>query len=605
MNDQRTPKIESADLNLEDLFKDFYCVPDFQREYVWGTEQVEKLLQDVQDEFYDEHNHLTPDREYFIGSIVACKDDNGVYQLIDGQQRMTTIFLVVCAIRDQLEELGETAPESLRKIIRDVAADPVTGDDVSKYRLVLQYEDSHDILERIADPGEPRPNGNGATASMRHIMEAYQSIRQFLRANFGTDVAELKKFRVAFLQRVKLIRILTPNLAHALKVFETINDRGIGLNAMDLLKNLLFMRTATSQYGKLKNRWKRLIDVLDKANEKPLRFLRYYVMSQYTIDVQEGLREDEIYDWFVKHSEDVGIEDDPLGVAAELVECAKSYRGFLKGKSPQGDDIPHLTNIAKLAGGAVRQHLILALAGRNLPSPLFAELIRNVENLFFCYLITREPTKYFERNFALWAPKLREVHDEDSLREFIDSYIRKDMAKRVRDVEYAMRELTQGRIQRYRLRYILAKLSQHVERQAWGNEVDETLDRFLSRKVEIEHILPQRPEPDAVEGFDKAEEYSDYVGRLGNLTLLEKTINGSVSNGGFAAKAPGYAESSFLLTKSIVQMPQVGNNTALNRAVAELRTFGHWQSDDIVARQAMLAALAKRVWLADVDGTES
>ena len=81
-------------------------MPDFQREYVWETEHVEKLLQDVQDEFYDEDNRLTPDREYFIGSIVACKDTAGVYQLIDGQQRMTTIFLVVCAIRGQLAELG-------------------------------------------------------------------------------------------------------------------------------------------------------------------------------------------------------------------------------------------------------------------------------------------------------------------------------------------------------------------------------------------------------------------------------------------------------------------------------------------------------------------
>lgn len=600
MAESQTPRIESADLNLEDLFKDFYCVPDFQREYVWGTEEVEKLLQDVQDEFYDEYNRLTPDREYFIGSIVACKDTHGIYQLIDGQQRMTTIFLVVCAIRDQLEELRETPPESLRKIIRDVTADPVTGDDVSKYRLVLQYEDSHDILERIADPGEPSPNGQNATASMRQIMEAYQSIRQFLRVNFDSDATELKKFRVAFLQRVKLIRILTPNLAHALKVFETINDRGVGLNAMDLLKNLLFMKTNTQDYGKLKNRWKQLIDVLDQAKEKPLRFLRYFVMSQYATD--GPLREDEIYDWFVAHTAEVGIDHDPLGVAAKLVDCARAYRGFLQGKSPSGDRVPHLQNIAKLAGGAVRQHLILALAGKHLPTPLFSELIRNVENLFFCYLITREPTKYFERNFALWAPRLKEADDEASLHRFIESYIHKDMAKRVRDVEYAMRELTQGRIQQYRLRYILAKLSQHVEKRAWGNEVDDTLDRFLSRKVEIEHILPQRPEAGVREAFDWPEEYQDFVGRLGNLTLLEKTINCSVSNSGFETKAPGYAESSFLLTKSIAQMPQVGGNTALNRAVAELRTFDTWTSEEIAARQDMLAKLAKRVWLADVNG---
>lgn len=604
MSESRAPRIESNDLNLEDLFKDFYCVPDFQREYVWETDHVEKLLQDVQDEFYDEENRLTPDREYFIGSIVACKDPGGVYQLIDGQQRMTTIFLVVCAIRDQLEELGQEAPESLRKIIRDVAADPTTGDDVSKYRLVLQYEDSRDILERIAEPSESLPNEDSATASMRNIMTAYHSIRQFLRANFPNNGQDLKRFRVALLQRVKLIRILTPNLAHALKVFETINDRGVGLNAMDLLKNLLFMRTESRHYQRLKNQWKMLVDVLDEADEKPLRFLRYYVMSQYTIDVRDGLREDQIYDWFVEHTPEVGIDRDPLGVAAHLVECAKAYRGFLKGKSPQDDNIPHLANIGKLAGGAVRQHLILALAGRHLPSDLFSELIRNVENLFFCYLITREPTKYFERNFAAWAPRLREVQDEEGLKMFIEGYIHKDMVKRIRDVEYAMQELAQGRIQKYRLRYILAKLTQHVEKAAWGNQVDDTLDRCLSANVEIEHILPQTPDPGVKEAFDKPEEYGEYLGRLGNLALLEKTINGSVRNGPFTAKLPGYAESSFLLTRSISQMPQVGSNTALNRAVAGLKTFATWTSKDIIERQEMLARLAERVWLADVAGEE-
>ena len=604
MSEATAPKIESNDLNLEDLYKDFYCVPDFQREYVWEVDNVEKLLQDVQDEFYNEHNHLTPDREYFIGSIVACRATDGVYQLIDGQQRMTTIFLVVCAVRDQLEELGETAPESLQKIIRDVAPDPVTGDDVSKYRLVLQYEDSHDVLERIASPGEPHPNGGTATASMRHIMNAYQCIRQFLRVNFHEDAQELKKFRVAFLQRVKLIRILTPNLAHALKVFETINDRGVGLNAMDLLKNLLFMKTGAKHYGKLKNRWKELVDVLDAAKEKPLRFLRYYIMSQFTIDSHGGLREDEIYDLFVSNSAEVGIDRAPLEVAADLVECARAYGGFLAGKAVQGDDVSYLVNIGKLAGGAVRQHLILAMAGRHLSAPLFTELMRNVENLFFCYLITREPTKYFERNFAIWAPKLRKVTDEVALHGFIADYIHKDMAKRVSDVDYAMGELTQARIQQYRLRYILAKLTQYVQKAAWDNKVDDSLDHFLSRKVEIEHILPQRPEPGLRDEFDKPEEYDEYIGKLGNLSLLEKTINGSVSNGAFEAKKPGYAQSGFLLTKSIAEMPQVGTDTALNRAVADLETFETWTSVDIENRQKMLVALARQVWLEDVQGEE-
>ena len=83
---------------------------------------------------------------------------------------------------------------------------------------------------------------------------------------------------------------------------------------------------------------------------------------------------------------------------------------------------------------------------------------------------------------------------------------------------------------------------------------------------------------------------------IGNLTLLEKTINSSVSNGSFADKLPGYKQSFFLLTKSLAEKPQVGVNTQLNRAVQSLIPFNKWDSAAIERRQAMLAELARKVW---------
>jgi len=80
------------------------------------------------------------------------------------------------------------------------------------------------------------------------------------------------------------------------------------------------------------------------------------------------------------------------------------------------------------------------------------------------------------------------------------------------------------------------------------------------------------------------------------LTLLEKTINSSVSNGSFDEKAPGYRQSAFLLTKSLAEKPQVGADTQLNRAVADLIQFKTWDSNAIVQRQEMLAKLARKVW---------
>ena len=185
------PKIESSDLSLGDLFKDFYSVPDFQREYVWEEENVEKLLEDVYDELYVPNGQLTEGPEYFIGSIVACPDGKGTFQLIDGQQRLTTIYLALCAIRDHLVELGESSPEVLKGYIKSVSTDPRTGDDVPRYRLALQYEDSHGVLERIAEATAPVSSIPKPTASVGHIVTAYQTIRQFLASNFDSNAMML------------------------------------------------------------------------------------------------------------------------------------------------------------------------------------------------------------------------------------------------------------------------------------------------------------------------------------------------------------------------------------------------------------------------------
>jgi len=595
MTNSGTPKIESQDLSVGALFKDFYSVPDFQREYVWQREQVEKLMQDLYDEFYDEERRVLAGSEYFLGSTVTCKADDGTFQLIDGQQRMTTLYLILCVIRDILAESSAPPSKVLDSQIADAATDPRTYEEVERYRVTLQYEDSEGILDKIASRTDLPSETSKTTASVRNILSAYQDVHEFLTTNLDTDPKRLREFHGILTTRVKLIRIITPTIANALKVFETINDRGVGLNAMDLLKNLLFMRTDSKDYPKLKDRWKKLVDTLDACREKPLRFLRYYIMAHHDIDYHRGIREDEIYDWFVKHSSECGIETDPLGFLERLIECAQVHANFLASKDAQGNENRYLRNLA-LLGGALRQQYVLLLAGRTLPPDLFDNLCRAIENLFFCYIITREPTKTFERNFARWSADLRDVKDDNGLNAFIEKYFVKDMASRADRFDFAFRELTQDRIQQYRMRYILAKLTQYIEEQAWGNPAYGRLDLYITKKVEIEHILPTAPRPDVRAAFDKEDEYGMYVVHLGNLTLLEKTINSSVSNGSFADKLPGYKQSSFLLTKSLAEKPQVGVNTQLNRAVQSLIQFDKWDSAAIEQRQTMLAELARKVW---------
>jgi len=587
-------KIESQDLSIESLYKDFYTVPDFQREYVWQREQVEKLLQDVYDEFYDEEGQLVKGPEYFLGSIVVCKGDGGTFQLIDGQQRMTTIYLVLCGIRDLLVEMSEAPNDTLKAQIASAATDD-DGEEKFRHRLVLQYEDSKGILEQIVKkPGQLNDILDNTT-SVERIRTAYQDIKEFLGVNCDTSPKRLRRFYAAFTKRVKLIRIKTPSLTNALKVFETINDRGVGLNAMDLLKNLLFMKTPSSDYPQLKERWKTLIDTLDSCGEKPLRFLRYYIMSHFELDSKKPLREDDIYDWLVRNSTITGLADNPLAFLRILIECAEAWSNFSTAKDVQGTVNPYLKNLGLLSGAA-RQHYILLLAGRHLPPDLFSKLCRSIENFFFCYTIAREPTKVFERNFSQWSKDLRECQNEDDLDIFLERRFVGDMTRLSPTFDFAFEELKQSRIQKYRMRYILAKLTQYIEQQAWNNPAHKSLEQYIASTVDVEHILPQNPTAQVRDSFDKKEQYDEYVEKLGNLTLLEKTINTSVSNEAYDKKLPGYRQSAFLLTKSLVEKPQVGVNTSLNRAVRDLQAFSEWDSPSIESRQKMLAALARSVW---------
>lgn len=248
-------KIDPQDKNLKELFQDFYRVPDYQREYVWGEtdpkgeggEEVDQFLNDIHIEFQNATKDDAP--EYFIGTIVVCRASDGVYDLIDGQQRTTTAFITLCAIRDLFVEAEAPVPDELKGQIASSSTD-WQGNVQHRLRLDLQYEDAGDVLDLYA-AGHAAEAKRDGTRSIRNIGNAYDTVSEFLRTTFGNDVAEVRRFYGYLTNKVKIIRIETPTVAMALKIFETINDRGVGLDAMDLLKNLLFMHARGDQFAKL------------------------------------------------------------------------------------------------------------------------------------------------------------------------------------------------------------------------------------------------------------------------------------------------------------------------------------------------------------------
>jgi hypothetical protein len=405
---------------------------------------------------------------------------------------------------------------------------------------------------------------------------------------------------------VVFIQIST-DVSSALKIFETINERGVGLNPMDLLKNLLFTQVDQKDFTKLKNEWKKITAPLEKAKEKPLRFLRYFLMANYKITTKDSIiREDEIYDWFVK-DENAALceyEPKPFEFVRKIIRNVESYLAFSEGQGNDGHANIPMANLKKMCGGAFSLHYVLLLAIANLPKPLFDHFVVQLKSFLFYYIYTKTPTTELERSFSQWADDLREIDGlKDTaaqklrMNEFIDKRFRASMDSKSNELADALKRYTIWSMQQYRTHYLLAKLTQYVDMAYKGITVPGSLDDY--KGLEMEHILPNTPEPELRQSFTASNpgaNYDDYKNRLGNFTLLEKPINIVASNGFFEAKKAEYKKCKHYLTSSIVELTVVGKNSSINRMNEKLKAFEKWSAASIDQRQAMLIELAKIVW---------
>jgi hypothetical protein len=276
--------------------------------------------------------------------------------------------------------------------------------------------------------------------------------------------------------------------------------------------------------------------------------------------------------------------------------AAQAYDRFLNGCDHRGAKNRYLENLQLLGGKAARQHLILLLAGRHLNRQLFDRLASEVEDLFFVYVITREATRDFERNFARWAGALRKVQTDVALDAFVQKSFgpaKSGLSSRFDD---AFKRLYAGSVQQYRLRYVLAKITQYVDLNGFGEtEGTKWLGRYTSSGFEIEHIFPQTPTNEAEEEFGASTD-SNVANRLGNLVLAEKSINASLGNRSYSMKRNVYLQSQLLLTRALAERPKVGANTRIDVAVAGIEPFATWNEECVSKRQDMLARIAREVW---------
>lgn len=312
-----------------------------------------------------------------MGSIIVCDTPDGLYELIDGQQRITTIYLLLCSIRDSLSETGT----EIQKLHNQISATDIDsdGNDIFRHRVKLQYTDSYGLIEKIADRKEI--DKVPETSSAENLNQAYEKLMKCIEDEFGigsASVTEIRKFYAYLESQVILVRVKTETRMDALRIFATINNRGVRLEPTDLVKNLMFMEARKSEFERLSKKWKKMINELHKSKEKVMQFMRYFILANYGgSDLLKG----DIYEWLSKNKNQKYYAKEPLKFVDRLLSSAENYIRFTKGEDTKGLYNPHITNI-RIMSRSARMPFMILMAGSDLPPDLFNDLCKNVETYF-------------------------------------------------------------------------------------------------------------------------------------------------------------------------------------------------------------------------------
>ena len=604
-------KINSEVLSIKDLNKYFFVVPDYQREYVWeSNKQITQFIDDIEEAF---NSHSTQqNNNYFIGSIIIVKNGEK-FDVIDGQQRLTTIVLSLCAIRNILEEAQKIASlnkpcNHILKLICDWLFIYDADLRVETSRLELQYEESNGFLEALIQKDTAEIT---KTNSVDKMQSAYLTLYQKFKDYITNDSKFFENFIHFFVANIKIVVIESDNLGSALKIFETINQRGVGLNAMDLVKNLMFSKASPNDFDTIKQEWKYITKQLQESGEgdNPLRFLRYFMIARYHNGI---ITEDDLYQWIISKEgkQKLDYEANPLKLVKEISLASSRYSELVQATMHLHDKIgyskfPSVVKIGYINKIWSRQHLMLLLAlDLKCNEDVLNYTATQIESFLFFANTLKLQTKSYEGRFTDWAIKLRgkKTIEEvktillDTMIPYIRNYLNefKNTFSQIKHNDYNPQ---------YRERYILGALENQIRRQTGLPE--KSIEDF--RSFQIEHILPQTiVNREANAEFADKDTHTTYTYRIGNTTLLESSINQAINNFNhmesdwFNKKQAEYLKSDIISAKLLNPEYSIGKTTGLNSFNEEFDfTFDKWSIDAIEKRQNLLRQLALENWTFD------
>ncbi|MEU6608603.1 DUF262 domain-containing protein [Streptomyces shenzhenensis] len=270
-----TDEIRSQGFSLNELFRDvIYEIDYYQRDYSWGEEEVRTLLRDLCDSFrawstapaYLRRPQTAP--QYFLGPFVYYEPSRNQRYLVDGQQRFVTLHLLFLQLRLWALEAGYAkAVDRLNRLIT------IDGD-----RFSVGITDHAPVLTAVSE-GRKYETGMGDSLSRRNLWARSQQIELQLVEELDAD--KLHRFTEWLLDRVVLVGIRAAGADHGYRMFETMNDRGARLTAIDLLKSHLLSHVGSGE-EQLNTQWHEMLRELTTDREDPAvasRFIKAYLLA--------------------------------------------------------------------------------------------------------------------------------------------------------------------------------------------------------------------------------------------------------------------------------------------------------------------------------------
>lgn len=545
-----------------------YEVPPYQRDYSWKVEQWEDLWDDI----------LALDRnegEHYMGAIVLQLSDRKRFRIIDGQQRIATLSILILACIDFLHTLKEEGVEVKENEERATllesayigSRDPVSLRVVSKLQLNAHDDNFYQLnLTHRKKPTSLRT----ITDSERLLWGCFQFFRNKMDERFGAepDGKAVAAFVNVVTERLLFISVRVQDELSAYTVFETLNARGVELSEPDLLKNYLLSladRLSSSQMDPVIKKWNRIAAAV--GNGRLPVFLRHHLNSR-----QEFIRQKELFK-AVKHQ--VSTLTEVFELLDRLEEDAVWYQALEDHNDPFWLDYEGArehVRVLNLLG--VTQYLPLILAAKDsFKSKDMVEILRYCAVVSFRFNgVSRRSTHLLEEvyNRAALAIRQRRVKSLPDVRRSLSQIY-------ITDEEFAS-DFTNlimpasGRSTK-RVRYILCELEKRLEHKDLNDET--------ASNATIEHILPDNPS-DSWQGAFSAKDRERYTERLGNYTLLEKTLNTrNAGNSAFTEKREIYQKSIYAMTR-------------------DLTKYDEWNPTTVTERQSNMAKIATANWRLEI-----